>query len=404
MPNEDFLTNYFDYATGNEVPDIFHKWAGISALSMCAGRRFWLEFSPDYVLYPHMYILLIAAAGGRKTSAMSPAKSILRDVGEIPICGDTITKEALCKEMSADDYEGIRTFKDPETLRISKFTQTCIFANEWVHFIATNPIGMLDFFTAVWDQPFYDGRTKNMGNDFFVGPTVPILGCLTTDIMTSQLKTDLISGGFIRRCCMIHSDDRGTPVAFPTKSTTQHAARERAVKRAKYVAHSDRFCGKIEWGEGAIPWYDEWYKAQFHEHEKVVNPLLRGYYNARHDLMLKVAMLLSLSDGTKTLEVKILKTAIEYIEGYEKHLPKVFEGAGRNEHAMVATQILERLRTHGKLPKKKLLREMFGHANAAELAGIIEHLTSTDQIVPVGEQGKPVYLMTREDYEKTLKT
>ena len=107
-----------------------------------------------------------------------------------PICGDTITKEALCKEMSSESFEGKRSFTDPETKRMVEYTEYAIFANEWVHFISTNPLGMLDFFTAVWDQPFYDGKTKNMGNDFFIGPTLPILGCLTTDIMSAQLKTD----------------------------------------------------------------------------------------------------------------------------------------------------------------------------------------------------------------------
>ena len=79
-----------------------------------------------------------------------------------------------------------------------------------------------------------------------------------------------------------------------------------------------------------------------------MNPLLRGYYNSRHDLMLKTAMILCLSEASKELTIDKLKEAIKLIEGFEEHLPKVFEGAGRNEQSVVATQILDRLRQHGR--------------------------------------------------------
>lgn len=405
MSNEPtFLDNYLTYSKGNEVPDIYHKWAGIATLSMAAGRRFWLKFHDDYVLYPHLYVLLIGSAGGRKTTAMSPAKRILRDVGELEICADSITKEALCKEMTDPDFAGVRYVKDPDTKRQIEFRQFSIFATEWVHFIASNPVGMLDFFTTVWDQQVYDARTKNMGNDLIVGPTFPILGCMTPEIMSGQLKSDLISGGFARRCCMVYTDNPGQPVAIPTKTQTQKDARELAVKQAKTIAHSTSFCGAFSWEDDTLPWYVEWYNAEFYKHQSITDDMIKSYYKSRHDIMLKVAMLLALSRGEKLLRIPYLQESINLLEEYEVNLPKVFEGAGRNEQAVIGNRMLTVIRQHKKVTKKQLMRQFFNEANSAELASIIEHLETTDQIV-AWKQGdnSPTYLSTKEHFD-ALKT
>lgn len=399
---DDFLSDYLHYAVeGNEVPEIYHKWAGMAALSMCAGRRFWLKATPEYILYPNLYILLVGGAGGRKSSAMNVAKGIVRDVGGIEICATQITKEALAKEMTQEDFLGRKSFVDPDTQRMVEYTEYAVFANEWVHFIAVNPTGMTDFLTEVWDQHVYDAKTKNMGNDLIIGPCIPLLGCMTPSTTTAQLKADIINGGFARRCIFVYSTRGRKAVPFPSKTTDQLAARERVINRGKKISQSTSFCGAFSWNDDALHWYVDWYRSHFASLHEKTDPWTEGYYQSKHDLLLKVALLCEVSGGSdRLLSIKSLEKADALLAETEVHLPKIFEGAGRNELSTVANQILELLRNQESISRKQLLRDLYGQASSAELSSVIEHLTTTDQIVAVqkGDDG-PVRYMTKEKYD-----
>lgn len=401
---KDFLTNYLDYAVGgNEVPEIYHIWSGMAALSICAGRRFWLRFNDDYILYPNLNILLVGSAGGRKTSAMTVARAVIRAVGGIPQCASIMTKEAIAKEMTPAGFEGRKSFIDPGTKRMKVFTEYAIFANEWVHFISVNPKGMIEFMIETWEQEVYAVGTKNMGNDLIIGPCLPLLGCMTPATSTAQMKADIINGGFARRCIFVYANEDGVePVARPFKTEAQEKAKLAAINQGKIIAGSDKFCGEFTWGEGTGEWYDKWYVKHWYKIKQNTNPWTQSYYKSRHDLLLKVALLLGISQQEEMkLTIKNLVRADEMLAETEKHLDKIFEDAGRNEQSVVANQIMEQLRNHPNgITRKRLQREMFGQANSQEFASIIEHLRQTDQIVSCKDPNGPEMFLTKENYDK----
>jgi len=401
MP-KDYLSNYLHYAVeGNEVPEIYHKWAGLVSLSMCAGRRFWLYMTDEYLLHPNIYVLLVGSAGGRKSSAMSVAKKIIREIDNIPICATQITKEALAREMTDEDFPGRFSFKDPDTKRMNEYTEYAVFANEWVHFIAVNPTGMIDFLTEIWDQQVYDAKTKNMGNDLIIGPCIPILGCMTPSTMNSQMKSDIINGGFARRCVFVYSGRSDKAVPFPYKTTEQLNARQECIKRGRFIARDTSFCGRVDLTPDAKEWFEDWYVRHRKSLATEVNPLTEGYWQSRHDLLLKVALLHQISGSNeRKLTLSAIEQAHKDLEETEKHLPKIFEGAGRNEQSHVASQIIELVGTRFRVKKKELMRAMFGQANVQELTQIIEHLKATDQLVEVSTPKGPAEYMTKENYDE----
>lgn len=396
----DFLDDYMFHCKGNEVPKIFHKWSGLVALSACAGRRFWLPRGGVYTVYPNIYVLLVGEPGTKKSTAMDIALSYIDEVGKIPVCADRISKEALAKELSAEDSPARKTFIDPDTKKMTEYNITVIFADEWSNFIGIDPVGMIEFFTTVYGRGKYEVKTKNKGNDIIKGPCFPLIGGMTPSTTDGLFKQNIISGGFTRRAFMVFAHPSKTAVAHPFVANDQEEAWLRCINRGKEI--STKMCGAFSWTDDAHKWFEEWYTKHKQTSIKETKHYRQSWSNSKHDQALKLAMLLQLGKSNKLLiTVENLERALKLIEEVEANLDTVFEGAGRNEQSSVANKIIMLIRTQGYISKKKLFRDMYSDATRAELVEIVTHLTETDQIKQLQSQKlKQNVYCSPEYYEK----
>ena len=399
----DFLDDYLFHCKGNEVPVIFHKWAGLVALSACAGRRFWLPRGGVYTVYPNIYVLLVGEPGTKKSTAMDIALSYIDAVGDIPVCADRISKEALAKELSASDSPARKTFIDPVTKEKVEYNITVIFADEWSNFIGIDPVGMIEFFTTVYGRGKYEVKTKNKGNDVILGPCFPLIGGMTPSVTDGLFKQNIISGGFTRRAFMVFSHPSKKAVAHPYIADDQEEAWLRCIARGKEIATT--LCGPFDWTKEAFKWFDDWYTKHKKTSIAETKHYRQSWSNSKHDQALKLAMLLQLGQSDERLiTVPNLERALDLIAEVEVTLDTVFEGAGRNEQSSIANKILMLLKTQGFIPKKKLFRDLYADATRQELVEILTHLSETDQVKLVQSQKlKQTVYCSPEYYERKLK-
>lgn len=365
MPN--FLADYATYTDGDEAPKTYHLWCGLSALSSILSRRVWLNLGRIRI-YPNLYVILLGPPGNGKTTAMVVAKELIRELNELPFSAESQTKESLVRELAGYirqyEYQG-----KPIT-----YTPISIFVTELSHFLGPNSGHMLDFLTTVYDQDYYDAKTKNKGNDLIVGPTVNLLACTTPEWITTYLRADIITGGFTRRAIFINEFEGELRVAFPKRTAEQMKAREALLVAARRLL---TISGEVKWSDAAVEWWTKWYIGR----ELPSDPTVRYYYKTRHIQILKVAIILAVIEDTFTLTVNHIEVAMSMFELIETNLGRVFQGMGRNELNNVGQKILDLVEMHdGKVAEKQVYAIMFKEANTAELAAVIEHLQRTDKL------------------------
>lgn len=337
------------YNSGNEANKNYHLWSALSALSSIISRRVWINMG-YFRIYPNLYVILCGPPGNKKTTAMSVAKTLIRHLLDIPFSGECQTKESLVLELSTCN----RTFDFPNTLKPYTYTPISIFVTELSQFIGVDPARMIDFLTTVYDQDFYDLKTKNKGCQLIVGPYVTMLACTTPEWITNYLKSDVITGGFSRRALFVlEYDDSTVRIAFPEITPEMQKAWDGLLTYAHELFTKG---GEFQWEPSAKEWYIKWYTTRIIS----ADPLIRWFDATSYVQALKIGMLLSLSESTDMImRQRHLEQAFALLEVMKVNLPKVFQGIGRNELNVVKMKVLSVLTTTGPLKENKLMAMIY---------------------------------------------
>lgn len=383
-----FLQSYKTYSEGNESHPNFHMWCAMVALSSACSRRVWVP-QGYYNVYANLYIVLVGPPASRKTTAMSICKKLLRELKNVPFSAEATTKEALIREM-ADNQ---RSFQNPGTGHPIQYAPITVCVTELSQFLAASKENMVDFLTTVWDQDFYDYKTKNKGangernSDEIFGPYLNLLGCTTPSWISSYLKQDVISGGFSRRAIFVYQDTRDRRITFPEITPTMAAAWTNVQRIAKRIQDLK---GEFKWHPDAEAFYHKWY--QTHEIKQV--PSLLGYYDSKQILVIKIAMLFALSERQELLlTVDDIENALDLLELTEKNMARVFEGVGRNELAMTQGVFQEIIvRAGGRVSDVALRRDTFSLVNQQEYEEVVAYLYKTLQWQQASAGGKTFHV------------
>lgn len=338
-------------------------------------------------VFPNLYVVLVGPAGNRKTSAMTPAKNLMRTL-EIPFSAECVTKEKLVLDIkSAETIIGDM----PEQFAAFRIyaPMTCM-VTELSEFLGAGGVGMINFLTTIYDQDFYDIRTKNKGDTSIIGPYLTLLACTTPDWITTYLRQDVISGGFSRRAIFVLETGKSGRIPFPEVTPEMAQAWENLVSYSKMLA---KVRGPFTWDPEAKEFFSQWYI----ELKMPTDPTIIGYYETKHMQLLKVAMLISISESPNLILTKThLQMGLDLLGLVEANLGRVFAGIGRNELNAVASKVLSQLEsgpvTEFKLlsgekiqcrayPERKLLGLCFHAANAQELSQVFQHLIDTGKAV-----------------------
>ena len=368
MPN--FLGDYLLFNSGNEANQSYHIWAGLSALSSIVSRRVWIDMG-YFRIYPNLYVVLVGPAGNKKTTALSSAKGLIRQLKTIPFSAECQTKESLVKEWEQLQQQFILPGVEKPLL----YTPMSIFVTELSQFIGVDPARMIDFLVTVYDQDFYDVKTKNKGNNLIVGPYISLLACTTPDWITAFLRIDVINGGFSRRTIFVNETIDGKRIPFPSITPEQHEAWERVVAHS-YVLLSTG--GPFKWAPDAATYYEHWYKTRSISKD----PMIAGFDGTLPIQTLKVAMLLACAKHPDLiLTLEDFQAAQELMSGIMTKLPAVFSGMGRNELNSVRAKISNMLTAYGPMLEKKLISTMYSEASGRDLMDVLKTMEETDQIV-----------------------
>lgn len=390
-----FLRDYRTFTSGSEAHPTYHTFSALVALSSIISRRVWIE-QGYFKVYPNLYVVLVGPPGNRKTSAMSIAKNLIRELKDVPFSAECVTKEKLILDM-AEQEKVIDKLPDIYSAQ-RVFTPMTIMVTELSEFLGAGSIGMINFLTTIYDQDVYEHRTKNRGEVLITGPFLNLLACTTPDWITTYLRADVISGGFSRRAIFVLETGKSGRIPFPEVSTEAKSAWESVLA---YSRRLQKVHGPFVWHPKAKAFYIDWYQnLKMPTEETVV-----GYYETKHMQLLKISMLIALSESTElVLNTEHLEFGLALLKLAEENLGRVFDGIGRNELNAAASKTLELLTKlepsdltlDGKtlhvpwMYEKKLHAAMFHSVDQMEMARVLQHLVDSDKVGRVTpSQGTP---------------
>ena len=360
MPRQlsDWLQGYAEYTAQSDSPQIFHMWCALGTVAGAAQRKIFMRTAYFDVL-TNMYILLVSPPGrGKKSSALRTAKSILKDVEpKVNFVSESGSFEGLIGAMAK--------ISNPAHQSMT------LYSMEFGSIMATNPVGMVDFLTDIYDgNPDWERQTVKHDIQSIKRPWLNIMSGTTPKWLSERMGLIALEGGLIARTTLAYSDELLLDNPWPKETPALKALKKALVNDLSVIATLD---GEFlfEGGEegDAFQWYTAWYKNRpspllespfTSRYPSVMDPRTAGYFDRKHIHLLKVAMLLSLTHKNElTIDLVDLKRALKFLDSTEHGMRLALNAVGRNERTGELGQILAQIRSRGKMEYAELLVENF---------------------------------------------
>ena len=386
--SSDFIHDFVHFNSGNQTAVKFRLWTALSLINMAVGRRVFLDYS-YFNLYLDSYVCLVGRQGLGKDTIMNEGFKIFKEAcPEYPIGASVTSREKIVMRL-CDDADTLRTFTDEHNSMV-EWHPLAFFISELKNFVSFNSESMISFLIDIYNKKFFESDTVKRGLEPVKNPCLNILACENPPWVVNNLKANVLSGGFVRRMMFVYETEELPRITFPKIPDGGYPARDRCIQQLRDIQHV----------AGPFQWDSETTKSRFDKWNTTLQPteddLLRGFYQNRDCLVLKVAMALKL--GRQPIELILdwptIEEAILWIQSLADTLPKLTIAAGRNELAVPTQEMLDILEGKGGImPKKLWHRESIKRMNDFEFAGVMKSLKETDQLFVIKHQEVEVVVL-----------
>lgn len=360
-----WMQEYREYTGKSESPDVFHTWCGISALCSCLGRKVWMNMG-YFNIYANMFIVLIGPPGSRKTTAIRISTDLLVNDPEIKVSADSTTREAL-----------IRSLKTSETMitdskgEIYTHSSLTIVSEELSVFLGKYNMDLLSLLTNLYDcKNVWEYRTKNMGTDTIYGEWLHMLAASAPKWLIECIPSSAIGGGFTSRIIFVVGDEPRFKSAIPEISSEILVIKKSLLKE---IARVRNLFGEIKFAPQARAWYISWYENQ--DKKLGSDPRFAGYADRKHIHVLKLAMVLSVSESSNlVLEQRHLELALQHIDFLEDKMVDAFGSVGRSLLAPDIDAVIQYMSRFKTATRKDLVRSIWRDVNPRDTDVVLKTL------------------------------
>lgn len=377
---DDWITSYLKYTFNSEPPESYKLWVAISVVASILQRKCSLPWGYD-TYYPNMYIVLVGPSGKcRKGTAMGPGYDLLSDMG-IKMAAESITREALIRELKQTTSTDI----DLETQEVNLHSSLTIYSQELTVFLGYNNTALMSDLTDWYDcKKRWTYRTKNMGEDEIIGVWVNLIGATTPELVQSTLPRDAIGGGLTSRIIFVYEEDKGKLVPAPFLTEEDKKLREDLLADLERMAG---LRGEFRITKEFLNKYIDWYTYQ-HKNPSFTDPRFGGYASRRSAHLFKLSIILSASEGdSMIIDEKIFNRAVGILESTEKKMHLTFSGIGKSETSDVLSRVMAYVVAEPNVTFKALLKAFYFDADKDVLTKIVGTLTAMGFCTLVHSEG-----------------
>src|SRR5258706_12058837 len=196
-----FLERIKEITSESETPESFLYWAGLTSLAAVAKRNVFLN-KKVYILYPNLYVFLVARSGLRKSLGMSLARQLVTET----MCTNVIYGRSSIQGI-IDDMGKQITFKNGYVLHTAS---AFIISSELAASFVKDPHVQV-ILTDLYDSNYHSEWTVSLKKD---GKTklkelsVSFLAGTNEEHLNEFLDPTSIGGGFIARTLIIKEEHK----------------------------------------------------------------------------------------------------------------------------------------------------------------------------------------------------
>ena len=373
---KDWIDTYLEYTQSQESPTAFHEWVALSIMAAAVGRNVWIP-RIKYIIYPNLYVILVAASAKcRKSSALAIGRGILEKIKEPPmIFAQKITVEALIQALRED-------------VNKEDCCNGLILSSELSVFMGADAMksGVIPALTDLYDSPrHWTYHTRGRGKEELENVTLSMLAATTKDGIKDCLPKGSVGGGFTSRIIFVYQEAPSTPKLFNVEDDEGHELIETIEERqlkANLIEDLEEIRHKVkgpvkfskEAKEKALVWYKE-------EQTKIRDEKLDGYYGRKHDVMFKLATLLSMSaSNTLNITPTHIDRALYMLEDNEVNMAQIIASVVASQSGTDTEKILNLIKRAGVIKHSDLMHKCWRIGTAIDVNNMLATLNESGDI------------------------
>lgn len=378
MSNENFISDFVKFNLGTEVPDIYALWCGIGAVSAALGRRVTIDMG-HYRIFPNFYIVLVGGSGIKKSTAVRQAARFIREIQPTPnLISQKITPEALIKALHVDMVEGVIPH-EPSCIGFVLCDELANFLNQGVY-----EAGLGALLTPLYDcDDVYEYTTLGRGKEKLTNLCLGILGGATVDWIQKAIPESAVGGGVTSRFIFVYVEERPKPQAITTFSEEKRVLAEVLTRAIQRIS---TYTGEVKLTTDSWGLYSKEYDKYYYESPLFLDKNLSGYANRRMQHLLKIALILSVSESPElVIRSNHFLAAKAILEQAEISMPTVLGLITSSTQGATVSKIYTTIKRCGEkgIPKYLLLSAFVHQITNREFIEIISTLTDSHKIKSV---------------------
>ena len=398
-----WLKAYMEFTRDTESPDAYHFWVGATLISSATRRQVYLDMN-YFRIYPNLYTILIGPSGARKSIAASIGMQLAESVG-IRKFSDKITGAALIRDLSEASEKRV----DDKKGEVELCSPVLIYASELGVFMGPDAYGsgVIADLTDLYDCPSkWEKKTISRDSEMVIAPYVTMLAASTPQTLKDVIPTGAVGQGFTSRILFIWAGGRRKRVPIPNWGVEHESIRRNLIHDLGEIS---KVRGIFKFSPQGLNEYQRHYLNRPEPEDEFEDERLRGYSSRKDIHTLKLAQILSLSDGDSLVitEREILG-AIDAIHWLDTGLANVFAGHGHTASSEDTVRVFRQVEAGtarlGWISRTELMKRNFSNLNAHEFAIVIQTLTESgaiaEDVTTIKGNVEKVYKVLDRDFIK----
>lgn len=390
-----FLEQLLDKTQEAESPRSFFLWSGIAALSAVVKKNVWIN-KKIYKLYPNVYIMLVARSGLRKGYPIKLAQKLVDSLEITKVISGRNSIQSIIQELSRQwTLESGKVLTKAEAFLVN---------DELDSFLIDDPSAQT-ILTTLYDSFYHQNwvsTIKSEGRSVLKDICITMLSATNETHLNAFLDQTSVAGGFIGRTLIVHETQKShlNPLIDDDDlADVDHSSLKAELERVS------KLTGQAKLTKDAKTLYKSWYAEYNKALEENPDSDATGLSERLHDHILKVSLLLSVSDSDELIiHKRHIDKAIELCIGFAINTKRVVQGQGKSEFAVKNKIFLDYLLSQDNFQvlRRRVLSAKFGDIDAIDLDKIVDTLTQAGILESLSTSEGPVYRLTAQ-YGKQFK-
>lgn len=388
---DSWIDGFMAYTEGKPSPRILRYWAAIATVAGALERRCW-TFSGRSLLYPNMYILLVAPPGVGKSQAISEVYNFWNTLGTLNIAHSSLTKAALVDQLASKmNSADVPLVGGGSEMYI--YHSLCGAISELGVLLPKHDLEFLNTLNDLYDCPEkYSELRRSKGEPLIIDkPHFHMIAGTQPGFMAEILPETAWRMGFTARCIMVYSGEAIKPQLFSGDGLDQELRKI----LSRDLESIMQLKGTFVWNTEAQLVMNEWYTKKA-DVTAPTHPRLQTYNVRRHMHVMKLAMIFSAAESSDMIvKDHHVQMAISTLAEAEKVMPQIFlEMVTSPDEAIINEAFNWLVSQYHSNGKKPIMPYQFMHFLASRVPAnkikyIVETMNQSEMIMPSGNGIRP---------------